>query len=82
MTATSDMIKLLQIYGYSIHDITGNRKDVKTIIQRRHIASILRGYGYSYPQIGDAMNRHHTAIMALVDKSHAEKRKKYYKKDK
>lgn len=46
------------------------RRDVRTLSvcrKRRQIARSLRERGYSYPEIGQAMWRHHTSIMNLLN---------------
>ena len=41
-------------------------KEADAVAARREAALALRSMGYSYPQIGRWMNRHHTSILNLV----------------
>ncbi len=51
--------------GFSPELILSKRRDRPLVNARQHIAVGLREKGYSYPQIGRVMNRHHTSIMHL-----------------
>lgn len=59
---------LVKIVGYEKHLILSKRRNVKLVEARAIIAIALRKLGYSYPKIGNVMNRHHTSIMNLVEK--------------
>lgn len=42
------------------------RRSKKLVNVRWILCRILRDYGYSFPEIGRAMNRHHSAILMLL----------------
>lgn len=52
--------------GLTIADICGPATTLHISAVRRGIAQAARAEGYTYQQIGRALNRHHTTIVSLI----------------
>lgn len=59
-----------------VDDLRGKDRQRKLCNARNCVMKVMRYQGYSYPEIGDFMNRHHTSVMASCkrpsDKRHRE----------
>ncbi len=44
-------------------DVIGPVRSKKLVEARKKIASVLRGKGFSYPEIGAVINRDHSSVM-------------------
>lgn len=55
--------------GISIANIKSERRIPRFVFARSFFVMIARENGYSYPQIGDAINRDHSSIMHLYKKA-------------
>ncbi len=53
--------------GIPVHQVLGHKRWHDLHRARYEIASILRGMGMSYPEIGRAMNRDHSSIHVLLN---------------
>lgn len=60
------MEKILNKYGFTMHDIRSSRRNSKLVECKREIALYLRNKGLSYPKIGLLMNKDHTSVMNLL----------------
>jgi len=61
-----DFQEALKKYNISIEKIRSRRREKILVDLRQRIASDLKAKGYSFPMIGDVMNRHHTSVIHLV----------------
>ena len=61
------MRQVALLRGVPVHHVLGPRKWTNLVKVRFEIASILRGMGMSYPEIGRAMNRDHSTIHVLLN---------------
>jgi len=68
MNVEKDFDVYLELSGYSRNEIISHRRNTDLVGARKFIADTLRQCGYSYPEIGFVMNRHHTAILHLCTK--------------
>lgn len=67
MSAT-DALELVAIgFGMTTAEIIGPRRWPRHVAARAMVASLLRGDGWSYPEIGRALKRHHTTVMHLLN---------------
>lgn len=63
-----DLYVLIARSGYTEQDILSRRRQKDLVDARQVIAKELRAKGYSYPQIGKAMNRDHSGIIRLINR--------------
>lgn len=66
--------------GYKIHQVKGRQRAKELVMQRMDVAKHLYALGYSYCEIGEVMDRNHTAIMYLVDDEYRARKKGEYRK--
>lgn len=52
--------------GYPVKSVRREGQTAPVVAARRVIAHKARAEGYSYPQIGRALNRDHTTVMSLL----------------
>ncbi len=55
------------LHGVQVYRVLGKRRSKFMHKVRFEIASVLRGMGMSYPEIGRAMNRDHSTIHVLLN---------------
>lgn len=55
-----------KIYGVKKNDICGSDRRRSMVNIRRSAAALMRAWGFSLPEIGRALNRHHTSILWLL----------------
>lgn len=67
--------------GLAPERILGSSRDAETVRARRLLAHDLRKMGYSYPEIGRFMGRHHTTIIHLVKNLPRRERMKFIPKE-
>jgi chromosomal replication initiation ATPase DnaA len=53
-------------FGFTVHELAGPSHSRALVAARREFAREARRQGYSFPEIGRALGRHHTTIMHLV----------------
>ena len=63
-------------HGISVWRLCGKERGAFMVELRRRIARELRDAGFSYPDIGHAMNRDHSSIMSLLGASPGTRRAK------
>lgn len=56
-------------YGLTVQQVCGRKRSNLYIECRMEIAVKLRGRGYSYPEIAEALDRDHTSIIHLIRRS-------------
>lgn len=56
-------------YGLTVQQVCGRKRGKSYVDCRMEIAVKLRGRGYSYPEIAEALDRDHTSIMHLIDRN-------------
>lgn len=52
--------------GVKAHEIRGQHRDRRTTNARARVAVAMRQRGFSFPEIGATLDRHHTTVMDLV----------------
>ena len=57
--------------GIPIVEMLEKNNSAKVVNARRKVAILARERGYSYPQIGAALGKHHTTVIHLVKQSKA-----------
>lgn len=60
---------ILDKHGFTFAEVESRQRDARLIACKKEIAQYLRDKGFSYPRIGNFMNKHHTTIMNLVEKN-------------
>jgi len=60
------LLRVCDKSGLTAERILGPSRDRETVRAKRLLAVDLRGMGYSYPEIGRFMRKHHTTIIHLV----------------
>jgi chromosomal replication initiation ATPase DnaA len=60
---------IAQPHGYTVEDILGPSRLKHLVSVRRDCVLMLRGRGYSTPEIGRLMNRCHTTIVHALNKT-------------
>jgi chromosomal replication initiation ATPase DnaA len=63
---------IAELYGYTLADILGKRKQRPLVEVRRKCVVRLRSFGYSTTEIGRIMQRDHSTIVHSLQKSMAE----------
>jgi len=66
--ATERFAWAVEIVGADVHVVRGERRLKTDVAQRWAIFWLLHNCGWSYPQIGRAMNRDHTTICYGVNR--------------
>lgn len=56
----------LKIFGSERIEFFSKRRNAWIVGKRRDVAKEMRKLGYSFPEIGWAMGKHHTTILNLV----------------
>lgn len=61
--------------GTTVDEIRqGGRSTRRAMARRMFVASKMRVEGYSYPEIGRALGRHHTTVMNLLGRARGPKK--------
>lgn len=70
-TADRILLHVSQRTGVSVSSIRGEGRAREMFVARRRAARLFRRLGYGLPEIGIAMNRHHTTILHHVGRASA-----------
>lgn len=54
-------------YGFTLSQLRGPSRERGRLSARRSIARLARGEGFSFPQIGRALNRDHSTVMSMLN---------------
>ena len=57
---------ILDKHGFTFAEVQSRQRDARLIACKKEIAQYLRDKGYSYPRIGNFMNKHHTTKIKLL----------------
>lgn len=63
------LIATCEAFGYTYQELTGPVRSKMIVSARREFARVARERGYSLPEIGRALRRHHTTILSLLRKA-------------
>lgn len=59
--------ELCEQVGFTPSEITGSSRVRELVDARQFIAGYYRDCGFSFPQIGEMLNRNHTSICHLIN---------------
>ena len=62
------IVRVAAKYGITPEEVVGGGSRRELVRARKEIAQECRTLGYSYPQIGAALKKHHSTIIYLVQK--------------
>ena len=62
----NDIQDILDKHGFTFAEVQSRQRDARLIACKKEIAQYLRDKGYSYPRIGNFMNKNHTSVMNLL----------------
>ena len=66
MIEPNEIQDILDKHGFTFAEVQSRQRDARLIACKKEIAQYLRDKGYSYPRIGNFMNKHHTTIINLL----------------
>ncbi len=66
--------KICQLHGFDEERIIGKRRKWPLVAQRWKVGRYLRSLGYSYPEIGYALNRDHASVIFGLKSPRTERR--------